>query len=119
MSRNEYICDCKVIHHDVVEHVLNKMPNKEVFLNLANLYKILGDETRCKIVYCLKENEMCVCDLANVLSMTKSSISHQLATMKKFGIVKSEKRGKEVFYSLDDEHIFEIYDMGLTHISHK
>lgn len=119
MAKNEYICDCNVIHQDVVDKVLNNFPSNDTFLTLAKLYKILGDSTRCKIVYTLKDNDMCVCDIANVLSMSKSAISHQLATLKKANIVKNKKIGKEVFYMLDDEHVVELFNMGLIHINHE
>jgi DNA-binding transcriptional ArsR family regulator len=79
----------------------------------------MGDTTRCKLLFALLQNEMCVCDLANVLSMTKSSISHQLSNMKEVGLVKCRKEGKTVYYSLDDCHISEIFEVGLKHINHK
>ena len=119
MAKNEYVCDCNVIHQDSVDRALSKMPSKETFEKLANLYKLIGDTTRCKILFAIDSHEMCVCDLANVLSMTKSSISHQLSTLKKNGVVKSRKEGKEVYYALDDEHICEIFEIGLEHINHK
>ena len=119
MSRNEFICDCNSINHELVEQTISQMPNDEIVTNLANFYKIIGDKTRCKILFALKQHEMCVCDLANVMSMTKSSISHQLSKMRECSMVKCEKRGKEVYYSLDDEHISEIFDISMAHISHR
>ena len=80
---------------------------------------MLADATRCKIIFALKQNEMCVCDLANVLSMTKSSVSHQLSKMRQSGVVKCRREGKEVYYSLDDEHISEIFTITMKHIRHK
>lgn len=119
MAKNEYICDCNIIHLDIVNLVTKDFPDKKIFVNLANLYKMLADETRCKIVYVLNKNKMCVCDIANVLSMSKSAVSHQLAKLKENGIVKSKKEGKEVFYTLDDEHIVKLFEMGYVHIMHK
>lgn len=119
MSINEFMCDCNIIHQDVVESTLKKMPKQSLFDNLAEFFKIIGDPTRTKILFALDQNEMCVCDIANVLGMTKSSISHQLATLKKSGIVKSRRDGKEVYYTLDDEHIKQVFEVGIEHIEHK
>ena len=119
MSINEFMCDCNIIHKDVVESTIKKMPKQNLFDNLAEFFKIIGDPTRTKILFALDQNEMCVCDIANVLGMTKSSISHQLATLKKSGIVKSRRDGKEVYYTLDDEHVQQVFEVGIEHIEHK
>ena len=119
MSTNEFICDCNIIHEDVVKATLEKMPKQELFNNLAEFFKIIGDITRTKILYALDQNEMCVCDIANVLGMTKSSISHQLATLKQSGIVKYRKEGKEVYYTLDDDHVQQVFEIAIEHIQHK
>lgn len=119
MPKNEYVCDCNMVHKEMVQDTLSKMPENKTLNNLAELFKIMGDTTRCKLLFALLQNEMCVCDLANVLSMTKSSISHQLSNMKDVGLVKSRKEGKTVYYSLDDCHISEIFEVGLKHINHK
>ena len=111
MSRNEFICDCSIIHKEAVENTLKKMPKEELFLDLAEFFKILGDSTRVKILFAL--------DIANVLSMSKSSISHQLSTLRRSGFVKCRKEGKEVFYMLDDEHVKEVFEVGIAHINHK
>ena len=119
MSRNEFICDCNIIHKEIVENTLKQMPDDNLFFKLAEFFKILGDTTRVKILYALDRNEMCVCDIANVLSMSKSSISHQLSTLRRSGIVKCNKKGKEVYYMLDDEHIKQVFEIGTEHIEHK
>ncbi len=119
MSKNEYICDCNIIHKDVVHNTIKNMPDKETFYKIAEFYKILGDMTRTKILFALDQNEMCVCDIANVLGMSKSSISHQLGKLRKMGIVKCRKHGKEVFYMLDDEHVKEVFEIAILHIKHK
>ena len=119
MSKNEFICDCNMVHKEMVEDTLSKMPETDTLNKLANFFKIMGDSTRCKLLFALLQNEMCVCDLANVLSMTKSSISHQLSKMKDVGLVKCRKSGKTVYYSLDDKHISEIFEVGIEHINHK
>ena len=119
MPRNEYICDCNSINEEIVENTKKAMLNDTQFCDLADFYKIMGDFTRCKIIFALQQNEMCVCDLANVLSMTKSSVSHQLAKMRTNGVVKCRKDGKSVYYSLDDDHVKEIFETTLIHIRHK
>ena len=119
MAKNEFICDCNVIHQDVVDNAIKNMADENVLNKLAEFFKILGDTTRTKILYTLDKNEMCVCDIANVLNMSKSSISHQLGTLRRSGIVKCRKVGKEVFYTLDDEHVREVFEVGMEHIEHR
>ncbi len=119
MAKNEFVCDCNIIHQKVVTDTLNKMPDQDLFNKLAEFFKILGDTTRTRILFALDQNEMCVCDIANVLSMSKSSISHQLGTLRRSGIVKCRKEGKEVYYMLDDEHIKQLFEVGIEHIGHK
>ncbi len=113
------MCDCNVIHENVVEDVKSKMLDNEFISEISTFFKILGDNTRVKILFALDHNEMCVCDIANVLNMTKSSISHQLSYLKDLNIVKSRKSGKEVYYSLDDEHVKEVFEVAISHIEHK
>lgn len=119
MAKNEFVCDCNVIHQDVVENTIKQMTDEDMLNKLAEFFKILGDTTRTKILYALDKNEMCVCDIANVLNMSKSSISHQLGTLRRSGIVKCRKVGKEVFYTLDDEHVKEVFEVGMEHIEHR
>lgn len=119
MPKNEYLCDCNIVHEESVERARREMPDDSVITNISDFYKIMGDPTRCRIICALKENEMCVCDLCNVLSMSKSSISHQLAKMREYGVVKCRRDGKEVYYSLDDSHVLDILSTTLTHIDHK
>ena len=119
MSKNEFICDCNIVHDDIVKDTLSKMPEDDLFNKLAEFFKILGDTTRAKILFALDQNEMCVCDIANVLGMSKSSISHQLGTLRRSGIIKCRKSGKEVFYQLDDEHVKEVFEIGKEHIEQR
>ena len=119
MSRNEFSCDCNIIHKEVVEDTLAKMLQPDLFDKIAEFFKIIGDPTRTKILFALDQNEMCVCDIANVLGMTKSSISHQLAVLRKSGIVKYRRDGKEIYYTLDDEHVKQVFEVGIEHIEHK
>lgn len=112
-------CDCSTIHEDVVNEVREHMVEDEVFLDLADLFKTFGDSTRVKILYALFKAEMCVCDIAVLLGMTKSAISHQLRVLKQTKLVKYRRDGKIVYYSLDDEHVKTIFAQGLLHISEK
>lgn len=97
MAKNEFICDCSIIHQDVVDNTKKLMPEESMLYKLAEFFKILGDTTRTKILFALDKNEMCVCDIANVLNMSKSSISHQLGTLRRVGIVKCRKVRKGSF----------------------
>ena len=119
MSRITNKTDVEIIHQDLVDKALNNMPDENMFLNLADTFKLIGDNTRCKILYILNEHEMCVGDIANILDMTKSSISHQLAVLRRSGIVRCRKDGKEVLYKLDDEHISKLYEVASEHILHR
>lgn len=110
-------CDCEVIHEDVVNSVRAKMPEEETLYDLAELFKVFGDSTRIRILWALDEAEMCVCDIAFLLNMTQSAISHQLRVLKQAKLVRNRKEGKVVYYSLDDEHVRKIFDQGLIHIS--
>lgn len=110
-------CDFNVVHGDIVERVRKKMPQEEMLYDLAELFKVFGDSTRTKIIWALFEEEMCVCDIAFLLNMTQSAISHQLRVLKQARLVKPRREGKNVFYSLDDEHIGEILNQGMSHIS--
>ena len=113
----EYTCDCHAIHEDVIERVRAEMPEKENFYNLAGLYKMLADGTRVKILWALSREDMCVCDLAVLLGMTKSAISHQLKYLRLANIVKYDKQGKMVYYSLADSYLRDIFEKGFEHIN--
>ncbi len=116
---NKDFCDCNIIHKDKVDNTKKCMPKEEILYKVANFFKIIGDPTRAKILFALDNNEMCVCDIANVLSMTKSSISHQLSVLRDNKIVKYRRSGKEVYYSLDDEHVKEVFEVALSHVGHE
>lgn len=108
----EYLC----VHQEVVDRVNQEMPGEEQLFDLAELFKIFGDSTRVKILFVLFESEMCVCDIAQLLGMTQSAISHQLQVLKKSKLVKYRREGKTVFYSLADGHVRTILDQGMEHI---
>ena len=103
-------------HHALLEKVERESPGDVMICDLADLFKIFGDTTRMRILYALWESEMCVCALAEYLGMTQSAISHQLRVLKQSHLVKYRREGKTVFYSLDDDHVRAILQMGLEHI---
>ena len=116
MDKRQLVCDCDAIHEEVVARVRAAMPQAKNFHELANFYKMFADSTRIKILWALSQEEMCVCDLAVLLDMTKSAISHQLKTLRLAKVVKSDKRGREVYYSLMDYHVQDIFEQGFEHI---
>lgn len=107
---------CQVIHKDVVDRVSKSMLQENVSIDLAEFFKIFGDSTRIKILNALLTESMCVCDIAALLNMTHSAISHQLKILKQAKIVKYKKQGKVVYYMLDDEHIEQIFKKGVEHV---
>lgn len=109
-------CDYIHAHDDVVRSVYEEMPDEEVLYDLAELFKVFGDSTRIKILYVLFQSEMCVCDIAQLLNMSQSAISHQLRVLKQTKLVKYRREGKTVFYSLADSHVTTILNQGLEHI---
>ena len=109
-------CECNVVHKDIVDQVSNQMPDDEILYDVADLFKVFGDCTRIKILYALFESVMCVCDIADLLGMSQSAISHQLRVLKQSRLVKYRRDGKTVFYSLNDDHIKTIFNQGLEHV---
>ncbi len=110
-------CDYMHVHQDIVEQVKRALPDEEALYDLAELFKIFGDSTRIRILYVLSESEMCVCDLAQLLGMTQSAISHQLRSLKQCRLVKARRDGKTVFYSLADSHVRTILAQGMEHVA--
>ncbi len=109
-------CEFYQVHGDVVKAVMEKMPPEDELFDLAELFKVFGDSTRIKILYVLLESEMCVCDIAQLLGMNQSAISHQLRVLKQARLVKNRRDGKTVFYSLDDDHVASVIHQGMEHI---
>lgn len=109
-------CEFMFVHDDLVDKVNETMPDEELLYDLAELFKVFGDSTRIKILYVLFESEMCVCDIAQVLNMTPSAISHQLRVLKQSQLVKFRREGKVIFYSLADDHVRTMLDNGIEHI---
>ena len=110
------VCEVSAIHEDVLARVKAQMPQEEPVYEVSELFKVFGDSTRARIICALNIEEMCVCDLAALLSMSQSAISHQLRLLKVSRIVKSRKQGRVVYYSLDDTHIGQIFAMAFDHV---
>ena len=110
------VCEVSVIHEDVLARVRAKMPDETPVYEVSELFKVFGDSTRARIICALNVEEMCVCDLAALLGMSQSAISHQLRLLKVSRIVKCRKQGRVVYYSLDDAHIGQIFAMAFDHV---
>ena len=119
MNNNMDLCQCKEVQEQVVENIKESIPDEAIVQKLAELFKVFGDGTRLKIIYALLQKELCVCDICEIVEMSQSSVSHQLRLLKTTGLVKYRKEGRTVFYSLDDEHVNSIFNVGLSHIKHK
>ena len=111
------VCESCEIHKNLVTKAMGEMPAEEMLYDMAELFKVFGDTTRIRILYALFSSEMCVCDIADLLNMTQSAISHQLKVLKQARLVKFRKEGKSVYYSLDDDHIKTILYQGISHLS--
>ena len=110
-------CEFQFVHEDTVRRALALMPEEDHLYDLAELFKVFGDSTRIKILYALFEAEMCVCDIAQLLNMTSTAVSHQLRILKGNKLVKSRREGKNIFYSLADDHVTSILDQGMEHVN--
>ncbi len=108
--------ECTVIHEEVIETVRESMPADELIIKLADTYKVFSDATRLRILFALGEEEMCVCDIATLLGMTMSAVSHQLRILKQTNLVKNRRDGKTVYYSIADSHVETILSNGMEHI---
>lgn len=112
------VCSELCVHSSTVEHVKGEMLAENEIIRLAETFKVLGDPTRIKILSALSEEELCVCDLSAVLDMSVSAISHQLRVLKGARLVKYRREGKNIFYSLDDEHVISLFRLALEHVRH-
>lgn len=117
MKDDELMCKEYEPHGSAVEKVKNAMPSDDELYDVSELFKVFGDSTRTSILTALMQSELCVCDICTLLNMTKSAISHQLRILRQTKLVKSRKKGKEVYYSLADDHIVSIMNMALEHVS--
>ena len=119
MDKSVSTCEVHCVHDQVVERIKGKVLHEEDAQGAAELFKVLGDNTRIRIMHCLMEEELCVCDIGEILGISQSATSHQLRVLRNHRLVKGRKEGKQVFYSLDDQHVAQILAQGLQHISHK
>ena len=111
-ASQDFLC----LHEEAVAAVRKQMPDEDDLYDLAELYKVFGDSTRIKILYVLFAAELCVYDIARLLGMTQSAVSHQLRILKNNKLVKYRREGKTVFYSLDDDHVRSILQLGMEHL---
>jgi len=109
------VCEIVCINEEAVRDVQSKMPTEEIVFKGAEIFKLLGDPTRVKLLFALSQRELCVCDLSAVLGMTQSAVSHQLRVLRGAHLVKYRKEGKVVFYSLADAHVSRLLAMGVEH----
>lgn len=116
MGKSEVECDCDIIHEDKVGEVKKKLLHEDILLEMADFYKALSDSTRIKILDVLYEGEFCVCDISVLINMTKSATSHQLKYLREMNLIKSRRQGKEVYYSLADRHVKEVFEISREHI---
>lgn len=110
-------CSCNVIHQEILDLVKKELPDEQILIEMSELFKILGDPTRVKILQALFAHEMCVCDIAALVNLSQSAISHQLRILKQARLVKFRREGKIVYYSLNDEHIHLIFDQAFNHVT--
>ncbi|OXZ36512.1 ArsR/SmtB family transcription factor [Finegoldia magna] len=113
---NDEKCEVTLIHEDNVKKAINELPDDELIVDLSDMFKIFGDQTRVKILMALESGELCVCDIAAVMNMSQSAISHQLRVLKQSNIVKTRRQGKVVYYSISDDHVKEIFDIAIVHV---
>ena len=119
MSEQEPVleqCDYMHLHEKVIEQVQEEMPEEEILYDLAELFKVFGDSTRIKILYALFESDLCVGDLAQLVNISQSAVSHQLKILKDAKLVKFRREGKIIFYMLDDDHVRTMLSMGMEHV---
>lgn len=113
------VCEFLCAHESVVSEVREHMPDEDTLFDLAEFYKVFGDSTRIRILMVLCRHEMCVCDLATILSMNQSAISHQLRILKQARLIAARREGKQVFYSLADDHVRHILDTAVEHLAER
>nr|WP_226986887.1 metalloregulator ArsR/SmtB family transcription factor [Chlorobaculum tepidum] len=118
-KKDDGLCQQTCDHPDVVESVRQAMPDENQQQELAQLFKVLGDHTRVRILNALYRSELCVCDLTSILAMNQSAVSHQLRVLRDARIVRSKKQGKNVLYALDDSHIAELIKIGFEHVQER
>ncbi|MCD1295238.1 transcriptional regulator [Methanocella sp. CWC-04] len=119
MEKPDDDCEVRCVHPETVRKARSKQMSEETVERLSEIFKVMGDPTRLKIINALSAGEMCVCDLANVIGMEHSATSHQLRILKALRLVKYRKQGKSAYYSLDDEHVLTLFKEGWKHVHHE
>lgn len=112
------VCEIQCIHEEAVHSIKSRMLDKNTLISLAEIFKLMGDPTRVKIIYALSQQELCVCDIAAVLDLSQSAVSHQLRLLRNARLVRFRKDGKIVYYSIDDAHITNLFNECLDHVNH-
>lgn len=112
---DEFCCEENIVHEQTVREVEKNIPDEDLLYDVAELFKIFGDSTRIRILSALLSSELWVCDICSLLNMTKSAVSHQLRILRQAKLVKNRRRGKEIYYSLDDDHVASIINLALEH----
>ncbi len=108
-------CEENMVHEQTIREVEKQIPDEDLLYDVAELFKVFGDSTRIRILSALLSNELCVCDICSLLNMTKSAVSHQLRILRQTKLVKNRRSGKEIYYSLDDDHVASIINLALEH----
>lgn len=116
MDEKEFICNEKCPHYQKIEQVKKEEPSFDDIMEMADMFKLFADSSRLKIICSILNNELCVCDLSELLGLSQSNVSHQLQLLRTSKLVKYRKEGKQVYYSLQDEHIEKIITMALDHV---
>jgi len=119
MNERDAVCECETIHAEAVSNARKRMPEDEALYTLSDFFKVFGDSTRVRILWALDAGELCVCDLAVLLGMTRSAISHQLHSLRDADLVRFRREGKIVYYALSDDHVKDILEKGFEHINEK
>ncbi len=113
------MCDCNTIHDENVAVAKEQMLDDDILIDIADFYKALADSTRIKIINALDQSDLCVCDISSLLNMTKSAVSHQLQNLKEMHLIKGRRQGKEIIYSLADEHVRQVFEISFKHVMEK
>lgn len=117
--KDDLTCSSHSIEENKMNRIIGEISNEGYLLPLSKMFKGLGDPTRLKIIYALSKSSLCVCDISTILGISQSAISHQLRVLRDLKLVKFERDGKLVIYSLDDEHVRDLFDQALNHVKHK
>ncbi|MHB8859587.1 MAG: ArsR/SmtB family transcription factor [Thermoleophilia bacterium] len=114
----EYVCDVECIHPDLVEKLEKNAIDWNAAVELSQIFKVMGDPSRLRIISLLREGELCVCDIASALNMTQSAVSHQMRVLRTSRLVRYRREGRVSWYSLDDDHVLKLFTQGLDHLKH-